>query len=75
MTKILLKLAEWWMAETPKIARFLQILSGALAALPIYYTGLPEEFKSTITPDILHIIALSGLLTAFLLQFFKIKQA
>lgn len=73
MTKILLKLAELWMSETPKIARFLQVLSGALAVLPLYFNGLPEEFKSTITPEVLHVIALSGLVTAFLLQFFKTK--
>jgi len=75
MTKILLKLAEWWMAETPKIARFLQVLSGALATLPLYYNGLPDEFKTTITPDILHIIAVLGFITTFLLQFFKTKQS
>ena len=71
MTKILLKLAEWWVAETPVIARFLQALSGAIATLPLYYQGLPDEFKATIKPSIIGYISIAGMVTAFLLQFFQ----
>ena len=74
MTKTLLRLAKWWKAETPLFARFLQSLSVALATLPLYYQNLPQEFKSTIEPNILHFISIAGMITTFLFQFFTKKQ-
>jgi hypothetical protein len=75
MIKIHSKLAKWWKAETPLFARILQSLSVALATLPLYYQNLPQEFKSTIEPNILHFISIAGMTTTFLFQFFTKKQA
>ena len=68
MTKILIKLAEWFVAETPLFARILQALSAAFAALPLYYSSLPDEFKSTITPGMFTYITIGGGLITFLLN-------
>jgi len=73
MKKIIFNLSSWWMAETPAIARFLQLLSGALGAIPTYYKELPDEFKATIKPDVIGYVSLAGFVTAFLLQFFTKK--
>ena len=35
MKKVFLKLPEWWKAETPILARFFQLISSAIAALPL----------------------------------------
>ena len=69
------KLIKWWNGETPKIARLFQIVSGSIAALPLYYVALPDEFKSTIPADYLKYIAIAGGLCAFILQFFNKKQS
>ena len=66
-------LIKWWRAETPKLARFFQVLSGALAALPLYYAALSDEFKATISADYLKWIAISGGVCVFILQFFNKK--
>jgi len=50
MKKVLFKLPDWWKAETPVFARFFQLISSAIAALPLYYAALPTEFKEAI-PD------------------------
>ena len=68
------KLIFWWNAETPKIARLFQVLSGALAALPLYYVALPDDFKTTIPISYLKWICISGGVCAFILQFFNKKD-
>lgn len=68
------KLKKWWFAETPKIARLFQLISGAIAALPLYYAALPDEFKQSIPTDWLKWIAGAGFFTAFVLQFFNKKK-
>ena len=65
------KLIFLWNSETPKLARFMQVLAGALAAMPAYYSTLPEPFQSTITPDMIKFITWGSIATAFLCQFFK----
>jgi len=68
MTKLFIKLAGWFVAETPLFARFLQALSAAFAAIPLYYNALPVEFKSAITPGMFTYITIGGGATTFLLN-------
>ena len=80
MKKIKNKLVELWNAETPKIARMLQWVSGVIAAgttaVITLWGTLPEEFKSTV-PDALkqHMVyvAAVGVLVPVLLQFSRKK--
>lgn len=74
MKKVLFSLPTWWKAETPALARFLQIISSALASLPLYYATLPEEFKTAIPTSYLKYIAIAGGVSVFILQFFNKKQ-
>jgi hypothetical protein len=62
------KIIELLKAETPIYARFLQGLSAAFTAIPLYYQNLPLEFKSTITPNMLLYISIGGGITTFLLN-------
>ena len=75
MKKVLFKLTEWWKAETPTLARFFQVISSAIAALPLYYAALPMEFKTAIPDYYLKYIAIAGGVCAFILQFFNKKQS
>ena len=74
MKKIFLKLKELWVSETPKLARFLQLVSASLAALPLYFSSLPEEFKSSIPDSYIKYIAISGGVLVVLCNFFKTKE-
>ena len=74
MKKVLFSLPTWWKAETPVLARYLQIISSALASLPLYYATLPEEFKTAIPTSYLKYIAIAGGVSVFILQFFNKKQ-
>ncbi|MEI8085326.1 MAG: hypothetical protein WCG93_03815 [Paludibacter sp.] len=74
MKKVLFCLPTWWKAETPVLARFLQIISSVFASLPLYYAALPEEFKTAIPTSYLKYIAIAGGVCAFILQFFNKKQ-
>jgi hypothetical protein len=69
MKKIYRKGADLWKKETPKISQFLQTLSVAIATIPVYYSSLPEEFKSTIPTDYLKYISIAGGFCLFALQF------
>jgi hypothetical protein len=71
MKKLFFKLPNWWKADTPAFARFFQLISSALAALPMYYIALPEEFKNAIPTTYLKYIAIAGGVCAFILQFFN----
>jgi len=75
MKKVLFKLPDWWKAETPVFARFFQLISSAIAALPLYYAALPTEFKEAIPDCYLKYIAITGGACAFILQFFNKKQS
>jgi len=75
MKKVLFKLPDWWKADTPAIARFFQLISSALAALPMYYIALPDQFKDAIPTSYLKYIAIAGGVCAFILQFFKKKES
>jgi hypothetical protein len=75
MKKVFFRLPAWWKADTPAFARFFQIVSSAIAALPLYYASLPEEFKSAIPTSYLKHIAIAGGLCVFILQFFNKKQS
>ena len=74
MKKIFLKLKELWVSETPKLARFLQLVSASLAALPLYFSSLPEEFKSSIPDSYIKYIAIAGGVLIILCNFFKTKE-
>lgn len=73
MKRTFFKLSAWWKAETPAFARFFQLVSSAVAALPMYYNTLPEQFKDSIPTDYLRYIAIAGGVCAFILQFFNKK--
>ena len=75
MKKVLFKLPDWWKAETPVLARFFQLISSGIAALPLYYAALPAEFKTAIPDSYLKYIAIAGGVCAFILQFFKRKES
>jgi hypothetical protein len=75
MIKVLFKLPEWWKAETPVLARFFQLISSAIAAMPLYYAALPVEFKAAIPDCYLKYIAIAGGVCVFILQFFNKKQS
>lgn len=74
MRKIKFKLRKWWTEETPALARFFQIIASAFATLPLYYSTLPEEFKTAIPSCYLKCVAIGGGITSFILQFFNKKQ-
>ena len=74
MKKTFLKLKELWLSETPKLARFLQLLSASLAAIPLYFSSLPEEFKSAIPENYIKYIAIAGGVLVVLCNFFKTKE-
>ena len=44
MKKVFFKLPEWWKVDTPAFARFFQIVSNAIEALPLYSAALSAEF-------------------------------
>ena len=73
MKKLVLKLKALWKAETPKIAKFLQVISLALAAIPSYYGSLPVEFQQTIPAEWIKYVSVASILVAVILQFFKTK--
>ena len=75
MKKVLFKLHDWWKADTPAFARFFQLISSGIAALPLYYAALPAEFKTAIPDCYLKYIAIAGGVCAFILQFFNKKQS
>jgi len=75
MKRTFFKLSAWWKAETPALARFLQLVSSALATLPLYYAALPEDFKTAIPTSYLKHIAIIGGVCVFILQFFNKKQS
>jgi hypothetical protein len=75
MRKLKFNRTTWWKAESPAIARFFQIISSALATLPLYYASLPEEFKTAIPICYLKIVAISGGVCTFVLQFFNKKES
>ena len=75
MKRALFKLSTWWKGETPVLARFLQLVSSSLAALPLYYAALPEDFKTAIPTGYLKHIAIIGGVCVFILQFFNKKQS
>ena len=74
MKKLFLKLKELWVSETPKLARFLQLVSASLAALPLYFSSLPEEFKNSIPENYIKYIAIAGGVLIILCNFFKTKE-
>ena len=74
LTKIITKLKEKWMAKTPKFARFFQIISTALAALPLYYASLPLDFQVIIPQNWLKWISICGFISVFLFNFFTEKN-
>ncbi len=75
MKKVFFKLSKWWKADTPVFSRFFQIVSSAIAALPLYYALLPEEFKLAIPTSYLKHITIAGGVYVFILQFFNKKQS
>jgi hypothetical protein len=60
-------------SKTPVYAKILQALSGAVAAIPLYYGTLPEEFKASIPAQSLVIISFIGAVIAFFLQLLQKK--
>lgn len=72
--KLITKLKKRWQAKTPAIARFLQIILGGIGAVFTFWSTIPEEFKGTLKPAELKIIAAVGLLSVFFLQFLKTKD-
>ena len=69
-----LTLRQRWTAKTPKFARWLQVLSSAVTALPLYYTSLPTQFQNSLPVDIILYISGAGLAVTFLLNLFNTKE-
>lgn len=65
------RLIDLWNAETPKVAKFLQKLSVALAGVAIAYSQLPADWQTLIPKSIVGYCGIGSLGVAFLLQFFK----
>jgi len=63
------KLITLWNAETPKIARFLQIALAATSTAILYYKDLPEEWKALFPGATGKYISIAGFSLTFLLQF------
>lgn len=68
------KLKERLKAKTPKYARVLQGISGAIAAIPIYYSSLPDEFKQSVPKELLLYITIFGLIVIFFLNLLTVKK-
>ena len=68
------KLIKWWKLKTPLFARILQSISVAVAAIPLYYSSLPERFQLTIPDNVILYISLVGLIATFLLNFLHVKE-
>jgi len=69
-----LTIKQRWDAKTPKFARWLQVLSSAITALPLYYTSLPDEFKASLPVNVILYISGAGLAVTFLLNLFNTKE-
>lgn len=72
--KTITKLKRWWRLKTPPFARFLQSISVAVAAIPLYYSSLPERFQLIIPDNVILYISSAGLITTFLLNFLHVKE-
>ena len=68
------KLLKWWRLKTPLFARILQSISVAVAAIPLYYSSLPERFQLTIPDNVILYISSAGLIATFLLNFLHVKE-
>lgn len=68
------KIKKWWKAKTPIYARILQTFSGAVGAIPLYYTALPERFQLLIPDNVVMIISFIGIFTTFLLNLLHVKE-
>ena len=64
------KIIKWWKAETPLLAKILQYTAIGIAAIPMYYTSLPERFQQAITDEQIRYITISGIIATILLQLF-----
>lgn len=74
MKKTIQHLKSLWKAETPKIARLLQVVSAALAALPFYYDSLSVDFQQSVPQNYKMTIALIGAVCAVGLQLTTTKK-
>jgi len=54
--------------KTPKYAKILQLLSGAIGALPIYFNSLPQAFKDSIPNNVIWVVTAIGGILIFVLQ-------
>lgn len=68
-------LRKLFISETPVLYRYVQTISVAIAALPLYYASLPSQFQSSIPDCWLKYITISGAVCAFALQFKTNKKA
>jgi len=72
--KLTTRLKKAWKAETPHLAKLFQVVSGALAALPLYYASLPVDFQQAVPQNWLKWIAGAGFAGVFLFNFFSKKE-
>ena len=63
-----------WLAETPKIVVFLQVLSGLISAIPTYYSDLPYRFQKSVPESVTLYITVAGITVTLILQLITKKQ-
>jgi len=74
MKSFLNNIQKRWNAETPKLVRLLQLISGMIAVIPTYYKNLPDEFRASVPSYLLFYIFIAGIIIAGLLQLFTKKD-
>lgn len=78
VNKFIIRLKKAWVADTPKIAVYLQYISGVIAgtvaALALFWTSLPQDWIVAIPQEVkAHLAYIGGGATVlpFILQLFK----
>jgi len=74
MKAIISTIKRRWKAETPKLVRILQVLSGTIAVIPAYYKDLPDEFRASVPSHLLLYITMAGIIVTAFLQLITTKQ-
>ena len=68
------RLVSRFKSKTPAFVKFLQVLSGAITAVALYFNQYPIRWKSAIPDIVIQIISYAGLVLIFFLQFSEKKS-
>ena len=69
INNLIRKLIALWKAETPMLARLLQVICIALVFMPTYFSTLPDEFRQAFTTGEVKTTAVLAVIAAVILNF------